>query len=142
MKTKQKILTLLTTLLITTVSYAGSFQLKSNDITQDRFMPKAQEFQGFGCNGSNLSPQLSWTGAPKGTVAFAILLHDPDAPTGLMESAWIAEEKMAHAEGAEKEFLETKIVDFKIYCSQYLVHAISMAKSITSLDEDITKYKL
>jgi hypothetical protein len=60
----------------------------------------------------------------------------------LMESAWIAEEKMANAEGAEKEFLETKIVDFKIYCSQYLVHAISMAKSITSLDEDITKYKL
>ena len=85
MKTKQKIFTLLTTLLITTVSYAGSFQLKSNDITQDKFMPKAQEFQGFGCNGSNLSPQLSWTGAPKGTVAFAILLHDPDAPTG---SGW------------------------------------------------------
>jgi hypothetical protein len=54
MKTKQKILTILTTLLITTVSYAGNFQLKSNDITQDKFMPKAQEFQGFGCNGSNL----------------------------------------------------------------------------------------
>jgi len=60
----------------------------------------------------------------------------------LMESAWIAEEKMASAEGEDKEFLETKIVDFKIYCSQYLVHAISMAMSITSLDEDITKYKL
>ena len=44
-----------------------------------------EEFNGFGCNGSNLSPQLSWTGAPKGTVAFAILLHDPDAPTG---SGW------------------------------------------------------
>lgn len=48
-------------------------------------MSKAQEFQGFGCGGGNLSPQLSWTGAPKGTEAFAIFAYDPDAPTG---SGW------------------------------------------------------
>ncbi len=85
MKIKKNILILLTTLLISTFAYAEDFQLKSSDIAQDKLMPKAQEFNGFGCNGSNLSPQLSWTGAPKGTVAFAILLHDPDAPTG---SGW------------------------------------------------------
>jgi len=48
-------------------------------------MKKAQEFQGFGCNGGNLSPQLSWDGVPEGTQAFAVTAYDPDAPTG---SGW------------------------------------------------------
>ncbi len=48
-------------------------------------MSNVQEFTGFGCAGDNVSPSLSWTGAPKGTEAFAILVHDPDAPTG---SGW------------------------------------------------------
>lgn len=85
MQTKKKLLTLLTTFLVSTLSYAENFQLKSKDIVQNKFMSKAQEFQGFGCSGSNLSPQLSWTGAPKEVAAFAILVHDPDAPTG---SGW------------------------------------------------------
>ncbi len=61
----------------------------------------------------------------------------------LMESAWIAEEKMKDAQGQEeKDYLETKIVDFKIYCSQYLVQSQALAKSITSMEHDITKFKL
>lgn len=64
---------------------ADSFSLTSKDIAEGKFMSKAQEFQGFGCTGGNLSPQLSWSGAPDGTVAYAILVHDPDAPTG---SGW------------------------------------------------------
>ena len=61
----------------------------------------------------------------------------------LMESAWIADEKMESAQSdAEKEYLESKIVDFKIYCSHYLVQSIALAKTITSLDQDITKYKV
>ena len=48
-------------------------------------MKKTHEFQGFGCNGGNLSPQLSWSGAPEGTKAFAVFAYDPDAPTG---SGW------------------------------------------------------
>lgn len=64
---------------------AGTFKLTSTDISQGKFMSNTHEFQGFGCNGSNLSPQLSWTGAPEGTEAFAVLAYDPDAPTG---SGW------------------------------------------------------
>lgn len=64
---------------------ADTFKLTSTDISQGKFMSNAQEFRGFGCSGSNLSPQLSWTGAPKGTEAFAVLAYDPDAPTG---SGW------------------------------------------------------
>ena len=30
--------------------------------------------------GKDISPALSWAGAPKGTRAFALVCHDPDAP--------------------------------------------------------------
>ncbi|WP_323659318.1 YbhB/YbcL family Raf kinase inhibitor-like protein [Aliarcobacter butzleri] len=48
-------------------------------------LTKKQEFNGFGCSGENISPQLSWENAPKGTKSFAITVYDPDAPTG---SGW------------------------------------------------------
>lgn len=31
-------------------------------------------------NGEDVSPELSWTGAPEGTVQYALICHDPDAP--------------------------------------------------------------
>jgi Raf kinase inhibitor-like YbhB/YbcL family protein len=64
---------------------AEDFTLTSSDIVAGKLMNKAQEFQGFGCSGGNTSPQLSWSGAPKGTEAFAVFAYDPDAPTG---SGW------------------------------------------------------
>ena len=39
---------------------AESFLLESKDIAHGKFMGNAQEFQGFGCSGGNMSPQLSW----------------------------------------------------------------------------------
>ena len=36
----------------------------------------------FGCTGQNVSPAMEWTGAPHGAKSFALLVHDPDAPTG------------------------------------------------------------
>ncbi|QAA00077.1 YbhB/YbcL family Raf kinase inhibitor-like protein [Pseudoalteromonas sp. R3] len=64
---------------------AGSFSLQSSDIKNGDFLTQSQVFQGFGCKGDNLSPQLSWRGAPDGTKAFAVIAYDPDAPTG---SGW------------------------------------------------------
>ena len=61
---------------------ADSLTLKSTDIAQGELMSKAQEFQGFGCQGGNMSPELSWSGAPADTKAFAVFAFDPDAPTG------------------------------------------------------------
>jgi Raf kinase inhibitor-like YbhB/YbcL family protein len=34
------------------------------------------------CDGENLSPELQWTYAPKGTRTFALVVDDPDAPSG------------------------------------------------------------
>ncbi|WP_257388159.1 kinase inhibitor [Tahibacter caeni] len=64
---------------------AGEFRLSSRDIADGGTLPQAQVFNGFGCDGDNVSPQLSWSGAPEGTRSFAITVYDPDAPTG---SGW------------------------------------------------------
>ncbi|WP_369959622.1 YbhB/YbcL family Raf kinase inhibitor-like protein [Pseudomonas benzenivorans] len=71
--------------LFCTAVQADAFKLTSTDIAQGKAMSNVQEFQGFGCNGGNLSPQLSWSGVPEGTEAFAVFAYDPDAPTG---SGW------------------------------------------------------
>ncbi len=34
----------------------------------------------FTCQGVDVSPALSWTGAPPGTQSFALIVDDPDAP--------------------------------------------------------------
>jgi len=65
--------------------FAGSLTLSSHDIAQGEFMAKAQEYNGFGCSGGDLSPHLKWSNAPQGTKSFAITAYDPDAPTG---SGW------------------------------------------------------
>jgi len=36
----------------------------------------------FSCDGSDVSPELSWSGAPPGTKSFALIADDPDAPAG------------------------------------------------------------
>ena len=62
-----------------------AFTLTSPDITSGKPIPDAQVFNSFGCSGKNVSPALSWSHAPAGTLSFALLVHDPDAPTG---SGW------------------------------------------------------
>lgn len=59
---------------------AQTFTLKSKDLGGQG--TKKQEFNGFGCDGENVSPQLSWSNAPSGTKSFALTVYDPDAPTG------------------------------------------------------------
>jgi len=41
-------------------------------------------------DGEDLSPALMWSGAPDGTQAFAIVVHDPDAPLVDGFTHWVA----------------------------------------------------
>jgi Raf kinase inhibitor-like YbhB/YbcL family protein len=64
---------------------AAPFTLKSSEVKQGGTLTEQQVFNGFGCSGQNVSPELSWQNAPQGTKSFALMVHDPDAPTG---SGW------------------------------------------------------
>lgn len=70
-------------LFTTTFVHAEGFTLTSPDVAGQ--LSSNQVFNGFGCNGNNISPKLSWENAPKGTKSFAVTVYDPDAPTG---SGW------------------------------------------------------
>ncbi len=67
------------------ISAAADFQLTSPTIKHKGMIGKAHVFDGFGCTGDNVSPELRWNNAPKGTKSFAVTMYDPDAPTG---SGW------------------------------------------------------
>lgn len=60
----------------------------------------------------------------------------------LMVSANKAVSSLESAQGDDKHFYETKIVDFKVYCSQFLVQSVAFSKSITSQDEDLNQYSI
>lgn len=64
---------------------AHAFELTSEEIRPGGRLGHDQVFQGFGCNGGNLSPQLAWKNPPAGTRSYAVTVYDPDAPTG---SGW------------------------------------------------------
>lgn len=63
--------------------FADNFTLKSSELKGQ--LTNKQVFNGFGCTGGNISPELSWENAPKNTKSFAITVYDTDAPTG---SGW------------------------------------------------------
>lgn len=41
-------------------------------------------------DGQDLAPALEWSGAPEGTRAFALVVHDPDAPLVDGFTHWVA----------------------------------------------------
>lgn len=61
------------------------FTLTSTDVHAGQKIANQYAFNGMGCTGTNLSPALSWSGAPANTKSYAVTVYDPDAPTG---SGW------------------------------------------------------
>ncbi|MEU5269717.1 YbhB/YbcL family Raf kinase inhibitor-like protein [Streptomyces hygroscopicus] len=60
-----------------------SFTLGSEDVSDGEPLPLAQWSGIFGVpGGGDVSPQLSWSGAPEGTKGYAVTVYDPDAPAG------------------------------------------------------------
>jgi Raf kinase inhibitor-like YbhB/YbcL family protein len=68
---------------------AWAFELTSPDIAPGAKISEEYVYNGFGCTGKNVSPTLKWSGAPGGTKSFALMLYDPDAPTGSGFWHWV-----------------------------------------------------
>lgn len=78
-----------------------SLQLASSAFSAGGTIPKK-----FTCDGSDVSPQLSWTGPPAKTQSFAVIMDDPDAPVGIWVH-WVIYDLPANAsnlaEGVAKQ---------------------------------------
>jgi len=68
---------------------AQTMTLTSPDIAPGATIANEQVANVFGCTGGNVSPALSWSGAPKYTKSFALSVYDPDAPTGSGFWHWV-----------------------------------------------------
>ncbi|MFN3533427.1 MAG: YbhB/YbcL family Raf kinase inhibitor-like protein [Candidatus Brocadia sp.] len=52
-------------------------KMKSTAFEEGGMIPKK-----YTCNGSDVSPPISWTSVPEGTKSLALICDDPDAPMG------------------------------------------------------------
>lgn len=79
---KRTLAILLSCFSLSTFAAGNTFSLKSAEFQHTKTIPQTYSFNGFGCTGENLSPSLQWENPPAGTKSFALMVHDPDAPTG------------------------------------------------------------
>jgi Raf kinase inhibitor-like YbhB/YbcL family protein len=59
------------------MSYPDNFALSSEAFAEGGQIPRT-----YTCDGSEISPQLAWQNAPAGARSFALIVRDPDAPSG------------------------------------------------------------
>jgi Raf kinase inhibitor-like YbhB/YbcL family protein len=50
------------------------------EITSSKFTHQGEIPRQYTCEGSDVSPPLSWSGVPDGTKSLALIVDDPDAP--------------------------------------------------------------
>ncbi len=58
-------------------------------LTSTAFRPEGEIPAKFSCDGRNISPELSWKGAPAGAKSFVLIMHDPDAPIAGGYTHWL-----------------------------------------------------
>ena len=58
-------------------------------LTSDAFANNGDIPVKYSCSGEATSPPLAWSGAPAGTKAFVLIVHDPDAPLAGGFTHWI-----------------------------------------------------
>ena len=70
---------------LTATATAAPFTVSSKDFKDGGTLADKFSFNSFGCTGANTSPEIEWANPPAGTKSFALMVYDPDAPTG---SGW------------------------------------------------------
>jgi Raf kinase inhibitor-like YbhB/YbcL family protein len=65
----------------------AGISVQSKLFSEGETIPKSAAHQYAG--GDNISPDLTWSGAPSGTTSFAVTCYDPDAPTTVGFTHWI-----------------------------------------------------
>lgn len=63
-------------------AFAAPFSLTSTDFKNGGNIEQKNAGNIMGCTGEGKSPALEWKNPPAGTKSFALLVHDPDAPSG------------------------------------------------------------
>jgi Raf kinase inhibitor-like YbhB/YbcL family protein len=89
-------------------AFAAGMKLTSAEVSNGATIKNAQVFNSFTCTGDNISPSLSWSGAPKGTKSFVITVYDPDAPTGSGWWHWVVINIPASTTSVPKNAGDTK----------------------------------
>ncbi len=67
---------------------AQSFAVTSADALNGT-LPRTSFTDQMGCDGHNVSPEISWRGAPEGTKSFVVSIYDQDAQTGSGFWHWV-----------------------------------------------------
>lgn len=67
-----------------------SLEVTSRDFSAGEALREDFAFNKFGCTGQNRRPHLAWGSVPPETKSVAIIVHDPDAPTGVGFFHWVA----------------------------------------------------
>ncbi len=77
--------------LITLLAGLPAFAVAQSQLTltSHAITPGAAIPAEFACTGGDRSPELAWSGAPKSTATFALIVDDPDAPGGTFFH-WVA----------------------------------------------------
>ena len=89
-----------------------SLTLRSGSFEPDHEIPMK-----YTCDGLDISPQLSWGGAPESTESFTLIMDDPDAPSGTF-THWVIYNISASRTELPEGVTAEKIV--KKGCSQAL----------------------
>lgn len=133
----------------------SSFTLTSETIKNNQTLPNEQVLNSFGCTGGNISPDLSWQGAPTGTKSYALLVHDPDAPRPTGWWHWLVvnipttKTEFKKGEKLSMPMLET-VTDFKntgyggacppkghgVHHYNFTIYALNTEKLDVSVDTD------
>ncbi len=93
-----------TIVLITAIMGGDAMAL---ELTSPAFTNGAPIPAQYTCDGANISPAFTWSGAPKKTKSFALIADDPDAPMGVWVH-WVIWNIPATATGLAEKIAPTE----------------------------------